>query len=428
MAIVVLCRTISPVDLTASLLLAHYRETTGQREEVEWITENYSENSLIEQLSNIACRLKGFFEITVTEQKMISALSPTNGQITKYLGQILDQAGCVDGKIRIHHGSILVENNIGEKKHCRYFDRSTTGEVNLYDEYKKPCTIKESARLECHGSLNLCLLKHHGELAHLPWYCLDSEIEPIVVNEIISPQEGCSKWRNSVNDAKLMPCGYSIYDYGDESNKTAQFFRLTKMTGNYIRSRKKAGTRNCVTVIDKLCEESFYKIKKAGFDRCLAEVVDTDSNDEEFVIRNLIMISQLAQVMISQDRGYGDRVAPYRIPNMSRNEMVRILNDQAIGSLMVYKKGSLIEMLNTKMLINSSHAFGEIRNYCISKARKIFDTLYDDCFREHKASVGKMMDYFDTPIELLNAFDCLMEQREERKIQIVKGSIFAYDN
>ena len=81
MAIVVLCRKLSPIDLTASLLLAFYRKNSGIYEEIEWIAEDNNDNELISCLDGYAAKLKNEFKIKVLRKNEISVLNPTNKQL-----------------------------------------------------------------------------------------------------------------------------------------------------------------------------------------------------------------------------------------------------------------------------------------------------------------------------------------------------------
>lgn len=429
MKIVVTTRNTEPIDLTASIIKAKYYLNNGLPCSVEWIVENTASISDYENLNRIASIFKEI-KISVFWQRDIPVLNPDKNAIIMQLKDILQYIDTTKGMIRIHHGAIVLENN-SESIHCRYFGWKN-GMLLLCDNKKHPnfyvVSEDDMQRLFFSGSMNLCLIKNYGEFAHLPWYCLDSAIYPFIVKEAITPPEGCSENRFNSGSDRLVPSGYSIYNYSSsDMSVITNIEECLYKYGSVIKSRKANGTHCSKTLLLKKAQSIQKNLKKQGFYKCLLSLEKKSINATD-VISVMLEIWHMSRYMISFDRGFIDEV--YEVGLVKNNQL--LINRDKILIALVHSANMCSERINeygesfSDILFCNNRPFGLLANRVFSMCVKAFNSLFYDLFYNNKASLPNLINTYNiTNTELFNS---IVLNRKFKTIQTVKGSIFDFED
>lgn len=435
MSIVVLTRGVKPIDLTASLLLAYKAKKSGVEENIEWIVEEFSDDYVFPELERIASFFAPHLKIVVKHQQDIQELYPTTKKIIESLYDILESVKYEKGRIRIQHGAIVVENSLGVQKKYRYFGLNDKRRLVLYDNKKNysvlDLTSMESFKLYVQGSMNLYFLCRYGKLAHLPWYCLDTDIDSMVADEIIFPPEGCSKVIFGANGMRLLPYGYSIYGYKNSNSTENVFSKWLMQSGSFVRSRNKQGSNCSQSVLLWLSGDIRKEIIEKGFSKNMEDVCLSVSRPEENIIR-LLKIWHLSKIMIIYDRGYLNQTKLFGLVNedgeiyksrdMILDELVYSLESCCKG---IYPKRAENEYIHH--LKNIEKPFGKVAKYAFQIAKDYFNQVFLSVYYENKASVNKIIEIGDSAEKVFLMFDKLLNKREGGITLKVKGSIFEYE-
>lgn len=422
MSIIVTTCTADPIDLTASLIKAHNNYKIGKPCKVDWIIEKGSEDGVFEQLDSIR-REFPYLDININHQINMSGFNPSNEEILSLLTEILSYVDVENGMIRIHHGAVvLLKDNLVVR--CRYFGMKN-GSIVLCDNKKKPHFYNPSNgfQLNLEGSMNLCLIHKNGELAHLPWYCIDSPIYPFEVEEVITPPEGCSNSRFAALRNRLIPSGYSVNNYFDIYSYGNSLEKWLWQYGTVVASRKHQGSRCTKTLISRLAMEKKNSVKDIGFYECLNHLKKPVYYRDKR-IENLLLIWSLAQIMVSYDQGFFDEIRETGVIKIDNQLRVsrNIIADFLIDS---YKACSC----NSRLLNNKhiEHVFGMIASSALSTAYYEFDDMFHTYFYQEKASLPQIIEKNRQMYSKKSFFDVLLNQRTERNSLLVKGSVFEFE-
>lgn len=429
MRIVVTTRNAEPIDLTASIIKAKDCLNNGLPCSVEWIVENTASISDFENLNRIASIFKEI-DICVFWQKDIPILNPNKIAIIKQLKEILQYIDTTKGMIRIHHGSIILENSSG-LIHCRYFGWKN-GMLLLCDNKKHPnfyfVSENDTQGLSFCGSMNLCLINNYGEFAHLPWYCLDSSIYPFIVKEVISPPEGCSINRFKSCSNRLVPSGYSIYNYSSsDMSVISNIEECLYKYGSVIKSRKANGTYCAKTLLLKKAQSIQENIKKQGFYQCLLSL-EKDCINTTDVVSVMLEIWYMSKYMISFDRGFIDEVGEV---GLVENNQLLINRDKILNAL-VYSANLCSKRINeneesfSDILLCDNRPFGKLANRIFNLSVKAFNSVFHDLFYNNKASLPNLINYYK--IYNTELFNSILLKRKLDTTQVVKGSIFDFED
>jgi len=431
MGIVVITKDAAPIDLTASLLKAKYRINSNKSCSVEWVVETSSSVASYRELQYIASLFNGI-EIKVTQQKDISELNPSKAELMSILKEILEYIDISKGMVRIQHGAIGLEQNT-KPILCRYFGWEN-GKLLLCDNKKKPSFYyveeNDSQKLFFHGSMNLCLIHKYGELAHLPWYCIDSTIFPFEVEEIITPPEGCSNARFNARETRLSPSGYSVYDYFSRKDSTLSAIeKWLYENGSAISSRQIGGTRCAKSLLLKIANDVRNSIKNRGFYATLFSLHNNSNTSKEIIMR-LIKIWALSQIMVSFDRGFFNEIRNTGLINdnneleMDRNDILNVLIEELDFSL---REAILSDKSSANLILGKDKPFGILARIVLKMVIQYFNQLFYGFYYINKASLPNLLKYYSNGTIDTSFLDVLLKARSSDIMHIVRGSIFEFE-
>lgn len=434
MSIVVLTRSIKSIDLTASLLHAYAAKKNGIEEIIEWVVEESVDEQVYIELKKIAIFFSSCLRIIVKHQSEITELSPTNEQIVKSLLDILTKANYINGRVRIQHGAIIVKDDSEILRKYRYFGLNNKKKLVLYDNKNADHTIEidniNQYKLSVQGSMNLYFLYRYGKLAHLPWYCIDSNFETMEVDGIIFPPEGCSKEIFGINGKRLLPYGYSVCDYTTSS--TAYVMEKWMLqSGSRIRSRGKQGTNCSRSILCWLARIIRKEIIQKGFKTAMQEISDNVELPEEN-IKRLLKIWYLSKIMISYDRGYGNKLKIFGLLNedgLIYKDKKAILDELIFNLACCYKKiyPQRERKIDFEKLKSMQGPFGQVAKYTFEILNQFFNAFFGEIFYTNKATVSNIIETGGTLDGVFALFDNILDQRGTNITLKISGGIFEYE-
>lgn len=431
MSIVVLTRSIKSIDLTASLLHAYAAKKNGMEEIIEWVVEESVDEQVYIELKEIAAFFSSCLKIVVKHQSEIIELSPTNEQIVKSLLDILKEANYITGRVRIQHGAIIVKNDSEILRKYRYFGLNKNKKLMLYDNKNGDHTIEidniNQYKLSVQGSMNLYFLYRYGKLAHLPWYCIDSNFETMVVDGIIFPPEGCLKEVFGINGKRLLPYGYSVCDY-TMSSTAYVMEKWMLQSGSRIRSRGKQGTNCSQSILQWLARIIRKEIIQKGFKTSMQEISDNVELPEEN-IKRLLKIWCLSKIMISYDRGYGNKLKIFGLLNEDGliYKDKKVILDELIFNLdCCYNKiyPQSVRKKDFEKLKSVQRPFGQVAKYTYEILNQFFNSVFWETFYTNKATVSNIIQAGKTVNGVFSLFDNVLDQRGTNITLKISGGIF----
>lgn len=434
MAIVVLARGIKPIDLTASLLLAYEYSMNGISSAIEWIVEETSPTNVYDELLKYAHFFSPKFDITVKRQREVPELFPDTKEIISTLYDLLENLNYDDVRVRIQHGAILVTDGDHCLAKCRYFGKNAQGMLVLFDDNKHNTKFVvekyPQLSLSLQGSMNLLFLSKYGQLAHLPWYCIDSPIKQFTSLSVILPPEGCSYRIFNTNTPFLTPSGYSIQDYYEKNHLGTFLDHIMEKSGRMIFSRKENGTNRTQAVLRVIENDVRKQIIQLGFETILREV-SKPCLDVSERITNLVKICILSRLMVSYDRGYPEQTRPFSL--VDSNGLLYCDRCEILASLL-----SALQMICHEIdyphteALDQIHSdikpFGKIADNAHSAATYYYNRVFSAYFYGNKATISKLIEHGKTLDGVLSLFNHLLHQRGEFIHTSVEGSIFEYES
>lgn len=407
----VMTASLSPIDLTASVLLAYMKMNMSQPVCINWIVEKHATSMVFDKLTKYA----NYFEIpiNVIRQEEIPALNPSLLDLETFLGNLCDTHLINSNRrIRLHHGSLLLRKD-GTKRNFRYFEKSESGEIILYENNMVPCPLSS---INCEslflvGSINLCFLAQSYELSHLPWYCIDSDIFPLSAEEIITPPEGCSNNRFGKESVKLNPSGYSIFDYNIrvKSNIYGDVDSIMRPIDSTIKGRntKRSNLNNNYFM------EIINELKIDFWGNCyfpIDSIVD--------IYRSALKLSRICK-MANSGRFYGDKFGS--IAETDEMKKYCISKAEMIDRIIQTSLDINIDTINYSQLY-----LPQIANIMKERAILILDKMMKYYYYDLKATIPNLVSYCDST-EFKRIINLFLLKRGNQCTQMVKGSVFDYE-
>lgn len=431
MGIVVTTSNTNPIDLTASIIKAKHRQNQMLPCSVEWVVENSASINDYNELRYIAS-LFDEFNINVRRQEDIPEFNPSKKCIISLLKDILSYIDTSKGMVRIQHGAIVLHKD-GSNKLCRYFGWKH-GKLSLCDNKKKPTFYyvdeNDKQKISLQGSMNLCLIKNYGELAHLPWYCIDSPIYPFEIEEVISPPEGCSMGRFDSNVTRLIPSGYSLCNYFSDKNDTQlSIEKLLHENGSVVSSRQIGGTRCSRNLLSKIARKAKNKIKHNGFYKSLCLLHRNVVEFDEIIIK-LMEIWSLSQIMVSFDRGFLDEIRNTGLINDDNElEITKegILNELIKATDLCLNRINSLDQSVADLVLGSQKPFGVLTSIIMDKALGYFNHTFYDFYYTNKATLPNILECISDEKVDTQFIDAMLIKRSSNVTHIVRGSIFEFE-
>lgn len=407
----VLTKSTTPIDLTASILLAYEKRNKNQSVCVNWIVEKIAPKLVLEQLKNYADSFE--IPINVFRQEEISLLNPSRYELEVFLGSLCDTyIESQYQRIRIHHGSIQIRKD-GNEINYRYFKKNKSGEIILYENNTVPCSLSQINNNSIYlvGSINLCYLIKSFELVHLPWYCLDSGIYPLIAEEIISPPEGCSNYRFKKSAKKLTPLGYSIHDYFT-SNNTINFGDLDFFLHSIDSTTKSRRTKRT-----NLNNNFFMEVIKN---------LKEDLWGNMFFSTNSLVDIYISTLKLSRICKLANSFS------LCDNENLYFSTTNELKKYCVCKAVLIDKMIRMSVTSTISTydynyiSLPQIGNIMKERAIIILEYLMKHYYYDDKASIPNLLSCCD-PTEINHIFQLFLQIRGNNCTQMVKGSVFDYE-